>query len=129
VAKLTVTATPVVFAKAQGGKRRASFSVTVRNNGTTAAKEVSVHVLLDYASEMTVASAECPVGTLVKAPTCAAGDLNAGASRTFSFSASISADAAPYVLANLPDGRPGKLRIVIGDQEYSSTPMSKVSFA
>jgi hypothetical protein len=129
VAKLTVTATPVTLAKPQGGQRRGTFTLTVKNTDTTAAKGVSVQVLPDYRNLMTVTSAECPVGAVVKVPTCAAGDLDPGASRTFSVALSIAADQVDTFPSNVPDGSPGDLRLLIGDQEYSRWPLPKASFA
>jgi hypothetical protein len=128
VASLAVEATPIAFAAPQGGQRHGTLTVTLTNTGTTVARAVSVQILLGISTEMTIASTDCPDGALVKIPTCVVGELAPGASRTLSLPISIAALEVDTFLANNRDGSPGRARIVLGDQEYSLTPLPKVSF-
>jgi hypothetical protein len=129
VAKLTVTASAVTLGKADGGQRRGTFTLTVKNTGTTTTKEVSVLVDIDIYTFLTVTSKDCPVGTNIKVPTCAVGDLAPGASRGFSVALSIAVDEVDGFKSNVPDGSPGDLRILVGDQAYDSTALPKARFA
>jgi hypothetical protein len=124
-ATLSVSATGATFAQPQSGQRQAHFTVTVTNNATTVAKAVSAQILVDISSAITATSSQCPVGALVRVPTCDAGDLAPGASRTFSVTLSIAADEVDIFQSNVPDGSPGVVRLMLGDQQLSQTALPK----
>jgi hypothetical protein len=124
-AKLSLSATTATFAQPQNGQRQAHFTLTVTNNGTTVAKAVSAQMLVDISSAITATSSQCPVGALVRVPTCDAGDLAPGASRTFSVTLSIAADAVDIFQSNVPDGSPGVVRLMLGDQQLRKTALPR----
>jgi hypothetical protein len=122
-ASLSVSATPVTFGAASGGQRQGHFTLTVRNTGQAVAKAVSAQILIAFDASITATSTQCPTGTLVKAPTCDAGDLSAGAVRTFTVTLSLPADEVDIFQSNVPGLSPGDVRLMLGDQQYSRTPL------
>jgi hypothetical protein len=91
------------------------------------AKAVSAQILVGLESGITATSPQCPIGALVKAPTCDAGDLSAGAVRTFTVTLSLPTDEVDIFQSNVPDGVPGDIRLMLGDQQLSRTPLPAAS--
>ncbi len=124
-ARLEVTASAAVFAAPLGDQRHASFVLTVRNTGNANVEHVSVQLLLARQSPIIAFSSQCPEDAVAKVPNCVAGDLVPGASRTFDIMLSLAVDDVDAFLAAVPDGRPGQLRVLIGDREYGVISMPK----
>ncbi|HEY2670241.1 MAG TPA: hypothetical protein VGJ07_07675 [Rugosimonospora sp.] len=117
---LTTTVSSLVFGKPSGGRRTGTMTVTVRNSGSRTVKQVSLVMAMVDATPVTP-SVTCPTDSL-GTPTCQIGTLAAGASKTLTFTTSMSEDEAQYQIAQGGLQYPNAdAQVRIGDQRYSDT--------
>lgn len=105
---LTVSATPMTYAKAVNDERAGSMTVTIRNNGTATVEGLSVFLAMGSMP------ADCADQGAGPGPTCAVGSLAPGATKTVTFHHSV---------PDCPDcSLEGSLQVRVGDQKYGDTP-------
>lgn len=115
---LSVSASPMTYAAPVNGTRAGSMTVTIRNNGSTTVKALSVLLA------MVPGQAGCAVPGASFEPACAVGPLDPGATRTVAFHHSIPAceSGSECSSGTDPDDRVNiwaDLQVRIGDQKYS----------
>jgi uncharacterized repeat protein (TIGR01451 family) len=127
ITKLTMVPAQVVFAKPQGGLRRATLTVTVTNTGNTSAAGVSVRPLLD-GGIVIVANGMC-AGTSPDV-LCTTPEIAPGATWKVTINLTVATAVADGVRDNSAQNTTDNVvQLRLGDQIYGNVKTVAVSFA
>ena len=124
---LSVSASPMTYAKPVNGLRAGTMTVTVRNNGATTVEDLSVQLAMEPGQ------ADCADSGASSGPTCVVGPLAPGTARTVAFHHSIPAceSGSECESGTDPNARVNPwadLQVRVGDQKYSETRSLPVAF-